>query len=69
MGPDRPGLAPKQHNELMRMMSDMDPAADYLLANRMNRNVVDNLPETLFPSSTDRAYQIQDGLVDPMAFP
>ena len=64
MGPDRPGLAPKQHNELMRMMSDMDPAADYLLANRMNRNVVDNLPETLFPSSTDRAYQIQDGLVD-----
>ena len=49
------------------MMSNIDSAADYLLANRMNRQVVDNLPEKLFPHSTDRAYRIQDCLVDLLA--
>ncbi|MCY3769740.1 MAG: fumarylacetoacetate hydrolase family protein [Gammaproteobacteria bacterium] len=49
------------------MMRNRDQAADYLLANRRKQNVVDNIPEKLFPQSASEAYRIQDCLVDLLA--
>jgi 2-oxo-3-hexenedioate decarboxylase/2-keto-4-pentenoate hydratase len=38
--------------------------AEYLLANRFDQRVVDNIPETMYPSSTEEAYQVQDQVVE-----
>jgi 2-keto-4-pentenoate hydratase len=37
--------------------------ADYLLANRFEQRVVENIPETLYPSTTEEAYRVQDQVV------
>ncbi len=46
---------------------DIEAAAEYLLNNRNQRNLVDNLPKHFDPQSADDAYRVQSQLVSRIA--
>jgi 2-keto-4-pentenoate hydratase len=45
-------------------MTGIDKAADFLYSNRINQQVVDNIPESIYPVTEDQAYQVQTLLVE-----
>ena len=44
-------------------MADVNQIAEYLITNRLRQQVVDNIPEAIYPGSEAEAYQVQERLV------
>ncbi|NKB60808.1 MAG: hypothetical protein GKR95_01265 [Gammaproteobacteria bacterium] len=49
-------------------MTNLSPAADFLLEKRFYKKVVDNIPEAAYPASENEAYDVQKQIVSHLTF-